>query len=71
MNDMVSRPYPLGATLSKTGCNFSIYAPANPKIQLVLFDEDNSYRTVNFPHNYAGVLHTFVQNIQAGQRYGF
>ena len=71
MNDMVSRPYPLGATLSKTGCNFSIYAPANPKIQLVLFNEDDSYRTVELKHHYAGVVHTFVPEIRAGQRYGY
>ncbi|SJL84398.1 Glycogen debranching enzyme [Vibrio palustris] len=72
MNDLVSSPYPLGATLNTHGCNFSIYAPASSDIQLALFEPTGETYTTHPLHNeYAGIKHTFVPNIKEGQRYGF
>ncbi|MFN3016060.1 glycogen debranching protein GlgX [Vibrio coralliilyticus] len=66
-----SRPYPLGATLNHEGCNFAIYAPKNKDLQLALFDENNNYQTFSLTNEYAGIKHTFIPEVKAGQRYGF
>ncbi|AIW20932.1 glycogen debranching protein GlgX [Vibrio coralliilyticus] len=66
-----SRPYPLGATLNHEGCNFAIYAPKNKDLQLALFDENNNYQTFSLANEYAGIKHTFIPGVEAGQRYGF
>ena len=71
MNNMVSRPYPLGATLNSSGCNFAVYAPASRDIVLALFASDGSYTTHSFPSDYAGIKHIFVPDIKVGQHYGF
>jgi isoamylase len=70
-NRLTARPYPLGATLDPNGCNFSIYAAENTAIVLALFKKDGSYETVTLDQNYAGVLYTYVADIQPGQRYGY
>lgn len=66
-----SQPYPLGATLTKQGCCFSIFSPAKNDIQLALFDNDTDYKTVELDNSYAGVKYTFVKGIKAGQKYGY
>ncbi|MCG9595337.1 glycogen debranching protein GlgX [Vibrio sp. Isolate25] len=66
-----SRPYPLGATLNHEGCNFAVYAPKNKDLLLALFDESNHYQTYPLENEYAGIKHTFIPNIKAGQKYGF
>ncbi|MFG0770864.1 glycogen debranching protein GlgX [Vibrio plantisponsor] len=71
MTTTASRPYPLGATLDPNGCNFSIYAPANDDLVLALFNSDGSYETHPLEGEYAGIKHTYMAGIKAGQRYGF
>lgn len=66
-----SSPYPLGATLSSDGCNFSIYAPSHNNLLLALFDENNQYQTYSLDNEYRGILHTHLEGIKAGQKYGF
>ncbi|MCY9802635.1 glycogen debranching protein GlgX [Vibrio scophthalmi] len=66
-----SSPYPLGATLTQQGCNFAIHSPDCPDIQLALFDDSGSYTTHPLEHEYAGVKHTYIADIQAGQKYGY
>ncbi|MGD8171703.1 glycogen debranching protein GlgX [Vibrio sp. TRT 21S02] len=66
-----SRPYPLGATLDETGCNFSIYAPDSQDLQLALFDDQGGYTTHPLGNEQAGVRYTHIEGIQAGQRYGY
>ncbi|PMK02445.1 glycogen debranching protein GlgX [Vibrio sp. 10N.261.55.A7] len=66
-----SKPYPLGATLNKHGCNFSIYAPDQATISLVLFDEQNQQQVHDITEDYAGIKHIFVEDVQQGQKYGF
>lgn len=71
MTENNSSPYPLGATLDKQGCNFAIHSPDCPDIQLVLFDETGHYTAHALEHEYAGVKHTYITDIQAGQKYGY
>ncbi len=66
-----SRPYPLGATLDGSGCNFSVYAPDNKSIKLALFDDQGHYKTYPLDNRYAGVKYTYLKEIKAGQKYGF
>ncbi|HGZ7021139.1 TPA: alpha-amylase family glycosyl hydrolase, partial [Vibrio parahaemolyticus] len=71
MTRLFSRPYPLGATLNKEGCNFSIHAPGVKDIQLALFASDGSYSLHDLPNEYAGIRHTFIPDIKPGQKYGY
>ncbi|MGR5544849.1 glycogen debranching protein GlgX [Vibrio sp. PNB22_2_2] len=66
-----SRPYPLGATLNKDGCNFAIHAPSTKDIQLALFSDNGSYSLHDLPGDDAGIRHTFIPDIQTGQEYGY
>ncbi|OEF08418.1 glycogen debranching protein GlgX [Vibrio genomosp. F10] len=66
-----SQPYPLGATLSQCGCNFSIYAPAQDSIALVLFDDAGNQQVHPIHNNDAGIKHIFIEGIQARQKYGY
>lgn len=66
-----SRPYPLGATPSEQGCNFSIFAPDAKDIQLALFDCNGEFTTFNLEGEYAGVRYTFLPGIKAGQKYAY
>ncbi|MGD8117439.1 glycogen debranching protein GlgX [Vibrio sp. TRT 29B02] len=66
-----SRPYPLGATLSTEGCNFSIFAPDAKSIQLALFDEKDQITTYPLDGEYAGIRFTFVPHIRKGQKYAY
>lgn len=67
MTRLFSRPYPLGATLNKEGCNFSIHAPGVKDIQLALFASDGSYSLHDLPNEYAGIRHTFIPDIKPGK----
>ncbi|NNN44808.1 MULTISPECIES: glycogen debranching protein GlgX [unclassified Vibrio] len=71
MTLMLSKPYPLGATLDDDGCNFAIYAPADAHLLLALFHADGSYQTLPLEQEYAGIRYTHVKGIKAGQRYGY
>lgn len=71
MKCTISSPYPLGATLDNTGCNFAIHAPANKQLLLALFDQQGSFTTHELENEYAGVKYTHVPNIKAGQKYGY
>lgn len=71
MNEKRSRPYPLGATLDSSGCNFSIYAPNCPDISLVLFTNDDKYQVHSLTNEYAGIRHLYISGIKAGQKYGY
>lgn len=71
MNKHCSHPYPLGTTLSQSGCNFSIYSPKAKTIQLALFDIHGDYKTYALEGEYAGIKHTFIPEVKAGQRYAY
>ncbi|GEA60097.1 glycogen debranching protein GlgX [Vibrio comitans] len=71
MSSKKSRPYPLGAELDKSGCNFSIHAPSCKEISLALFDSKGEFKAYPITENYAGIKHIYVEGVAAGQEYGF
>ncbi|MDN3682009.1 glycogen debranching protein GlgX [Vibrio tapetis subsp. quintayensis] len=71
MDTNQARPYPLGATLDSSGCNFSIHAPDSEKISLVLFKDNDEFETFELNSGKLGIKYTYVANIQAGQRYAY
>ncbi len=71
MTMQCARPFPLGATLDKHGCNFSIHAPKKASLSLAIFDQDNGYQSYPLTEEYAGVRYTYLENIKPGTRYGY
>lgn len=71
MTQLQSHPYPLGATLHREGCNFSIHSPEARDIKLALFSDNGKYTLHDLPGEYAGIRHTFIPKIKAGQKYGY
>jgi pullulanase/glycogen debranching enzyme len=70
------RSFPLGATLTPYGVNFSVFAKHNTAVQLLLFDRTDDARPsriidldphINRTYHYS---HCFVPSITAGQLYG-
>lgn len=78
MSDLMSgRAFPLGATVSPDGINFSVYSDKCSTIELLLFDEAGAARPSrvitldprrNRTHNY---WHVFVPGLQSGQIYAY
>ncbi len=65
-------PYPLGATPSSKGTNFTLYSENATSVQVCLFDEqDNEIAQVTLPERTAFVFHGLIRGIKPGQRYGF
>ena len=71
------RSFPLGATLSADGANFSVYSKHATGIELLLFecvDDDRPQRVIsidpatNRTYHY---WHIFVSGVKAGQIYGY
>ncbi|MCI0617100.1 glycogen debranching enzyme, partial [bacterium] len=69
--------FPLGATVTENGVNFSVYSKNADTVDLLLFDrkdDSNPVRTIhlkpreNRTYHY---WHTFVPDIGAGQIYGY
>ncbi len=79
MNTFLSlgHPYPLGATVQDGGVNFSLFSRHAERVELLLFDADDSAqpsRVVEFDpvqHHTYYYWHVFVPGIGAGQRYGY
>jgi isoamylase len=73
----VGRSGPLGATVSRSGVNFSLYSRDASGIELLFFDQEDDARPsrvipldplVNRTYHY---WHVFVPGVQAGQLYGY
>lgn len=71
------RSFPLGATLDRTGTNFSLFAKSSRAAQLLLFDSADApapSRVIdldpraNRTYHY---WHTFVPGVAAGQLYAY
>src|SRR5579871_7046371 len=71
------RSFPLGATLTSGGANFSVFSRSASGIELLLFDRVDDARpsrvipidpSANRTYHY---WHVFVPGVQAGQIYGF
>jgi isoamylase len=73
----VSRPYPLGPTVTSEGTNFSVFSANAKRMELVFFDHANSpypSKVVSFDpvlHRTSHYWHIFVPGIKPGQLYGY
>ncbi len=66
------QPYPLGASISDGGTNFSVYSRAAERIELCLFDASGgNEQRIDLPARSGHVWHGFVPGISAGQLYGY
>lgn len=66
-------PFPLGASLTDTGCNFAVYSPDASAIVLCLFERDTEQPIGELVlHGKTGnVWHIHVQGIRSGDLYGY
>ncbi|WP_181958337.1 glycogen debranching protein GlgX [Nonomuraea deserti] len=64
-------PYPLGATYDGAGTNFSLYTEVADKVELCLFDEDNTESRVPLTEVDGFIWHGYLPGIGPGQRYGY
>jgi glycogen operon protein len=65
------RPYPLGATYTGSGTNFSLFSDVATAVTLCLFDEDGTETPISLPEVDAYVWHAFLPGVEPGQRYGY
>ncbi|SFS12068.1 glycogen operon protein [Agrococcus baldri] len=63
--------YPLGATFDGTGTNFALYTESAEKVELCLFDDDDTETRVELKEVDAYVWHGYLPTVQPGQRYGY
>ncbi|TDE56895.1 glycogen debranching enzyme GlgX [Nonomuraea mesophila] len=64
-------PYPLGATYDGAGTNFSLYTEVADKVELCLFNEDNTESRVPLTEVDGFIWHGYLPGIGPGQRYGY
>jgi len=65
--------YPLGATLTPTGVNFALYSQHATEVFLLLFDkaDDDPTDIIRLEERDRFVWHAHVNDIKAGQLYGY
>ncbi|MEO5976849.1 MAG: glycogen debranching protein GlgX [Chryseolinea sp.] len=74
MKQFPGHPYPLGATYTKEGVNFALFAENATKIELCLFKNAHAkkeFRTVTLWERTHQVWHVFLPGIEPGQLYGY
>ncbi|MEM9836815.1 MAG: glycogen debranching protein GlgX [Bacteroidota bacterium] len=68
------QPYPLGATYSREGVNFSLYSEQAERVELCLYRKespnDEAYR-IDLKEKTDQVWHCFIPNMKPGWRYGY
>ncbi|GII75199.1 glycogen operon protein GlgX homolog [Sphaerisporangium rufum] len=64
-------PYPLGATYDGAGTNFALYTEVGERVELCLFDDDDTERRVALTECEAFVWHGYLPGVGPGQRYGY
>ena len=65
------QPFPMGATVTKHGVNFSLFSSRAEKIELCLFDSQGNETRLTLPERNGLIHHGFVPHIGVGQRYGY
>ena len=65
--------HPLGATLSAKGCNFAVHCPNGDAVYLCLFNAETEEQLamIAMGAKTGKVWHCFVENLKAGQLYGY
>jgi glycogen operon protein len=65
------RPYPLGATYSGSGTNFSIVSEIAERVELCLIDDAGRETRFDLPETTAFCWHGYLPDVEPGQRYGY
>ena len=65
------KAYPLGASYDGSGTNFALFSEVAERVELCLFDADDTETRITLPEVDAFVWHGFLPNIEPGQRYGY
>ncbi len=64
-------PFPLGATYSGGGTNFSLFSEHAEGVELCLFDDDDVETRIPVTQRRAQNWHCYVPEVGHGQRYGY
>lgn len=64
-------PYPLGATLTKNGCNFSVHHASPYPISLIIFDDNGNHTEHPFTEEYGTIKYTLIDDVTEHTVYGF
>ncbi|GKS85776.1 glycogen debranching protein GlgX [Acidovorax sp. SUPP1855] len=65
------RHWPHGATASRHGVNFAVYAPSAEKVEICLFSEDDQETArITLPCLSRDTWHGLVKGLKVGQKYG-
>ncbi|MDQ1428355.1 MAG: isoamylase, partial [Acidimicrobiaceae bacterium] len=65
------QPYPLGASYTGMGTNFSLFSELAERVVLCLFDEEGNETRLDLPEVTALCWHGYVADVLPGQRYGY
>jgi isoamylase len=63
--------FPLGASWDGSGTNFSLFAEHAERVELCLFDGDDSEQRVDLTERTAHTWHGYLPGVGPGQRYGY
>ncbi|MDX6297089.1 MAG: isoamylase, partial [Nocardioidaceae bacterium] len=64
-------PYPLGATYDGAGTNFALFSDVAERVELCLFDDNDTETRVPVQEQDALVWHIYLPRVSPGQRYGY
>ncbi len=65
------QPYPLGASFTGMGTNFSLFSELAERVELCLFDELDNETRLELTEVTALCWHGYVADVLPGQRYGY
>src|ERR1700722_2966263 len=66
------KPYPLGATPTPTGTNFSLFSENATSVSVCLFDDaGKQVDCIALRERTAFVWHGLIRDVKPGQRYGY
>ncbi|HWM07722.1 MAG TPA: hypothetical protein VNO82_00205, partial [Solirubrobacteraceae bacterium] len=63
--------FPLGATWDGSGTNFSLFSEHAERVELCLFDGDDSEQRIELTERTAHTWHGYLPGVGPGQRYGY
>jgi glycogen operon protein len=71
MKILPGQPYPLGARYDGNGVSFALFSELAERVELCLFDDDNTESRINVPDSSAYIWHVYLSGVGPGQRYGY
>jgi len=64
-------PFPLGATWDHEGTNFSLFSENAERVELCLFDDDDTETRIELTERTAFNWHCYLPGVGPGRRYGY